>query len=195
MDSARILDRLAPFFSLAFHPSVIPVPAGIAILLLYGLQPVEALKWVGITAAFIILPVTATVKYLEYSRGLDTEFKEDRNRIYVLGVICVAAFLAYLHLTPSPRILVNTMYAAVIATIVAGFVNFKTKLSLHTSVVAGTAALAYFVDHSLGIALGIATLLVGWSRIYLDHHTPQQVFLGGVTASTAVAAVFLVSPL
>lgn len=152
------------------------------------------MKWVGVTAGFVIVPVTFAVKYLERTQGIDTEFKEDRNRLYVLGIVCVLLLLAYLDRASAPTILFNAIHASIGATAVAGAVNLKTKISLHTAVVAGTATVTYFVNPFAGIALGIAAVLVGWSRIRLDHHTVQQVILGGVTASTAVALVFTVAP-
>lgn len=56
----------------------------------------------------------------------------------------------------------------------------------------GCTAVLFYISPVLGILMVIASLAVGWSRIYLKQHTLAQVVIGW---GVAVASVVLVSGL
>ncbi|MFB6204671.1 MAG: hypothetical protein ABEJ75_03420 [Candidatus Nanohaloarchaea archaeon] len=183
-------DRVAAFFSTVLHPLAVPVPAGLIILALSGHPFPAALKWVSVTAAAVVLPLLLTVSYLERYRGLDTDERAPRNRLYLFGLLCMAGAIVLLEHLGGPAILLESMETGIIAGLAGAVVNLRTKISLHAGVIAGATSMIYSVEPVAGLATGIAAAAVGWSRIKLDHHTPVQVALGFLVPVLAAAIVF-----
>ncbi|MFB6208107.1 MAG: hypothetical protein ABEJ69_02045 [Candidatus Nanohaloarchaea archaeon] len=183
-------DRVAAFLSTVLHPLAVPAPAGIIILTLSGYSFPATLRWVSVIAAVVVLPLLVTVKYLERYRGLDTDRKAPRNKLYLLGLACVGISIFLLERFTGPAIMRQGMYMSVLAGFTGALVNRKTKISLHTGVMAGTAAVMYYVNPLAGVLAGVATVLVSWSRIHLDHHTLRQVALGFLVPVLAAVVVF-----
>ena len=69
-----------------------------------------------------------------------------------------------------------TLLEGVGATVISRF----WKISLHAAVAMGCAALLASISRPYAIVLGILAILVGASRVIVNHHTPLQVIAGWI---------------
>lgn len=69
--------------------------------------------------------------------------------------------------------------------------RFSWKISAHTAVVAGAAAvLTVQFGPGWGLLTATAAPITGWSRCRLRDHTAAQVFTGATVGAIVVAGVF-----
>jgi membrane-associated phospholipid phosphatase len=82
--------------------------------------------------------------------------------------------------------------AAVVVTFVCMLINFRWKISVHSASIASLSTLATLFFQSLGIALWLCAIIVGWARIRTGNHTPLQVLAGWGVALTGVLLAFMI---
>lgn len=160
---------------------------------LSGTSALKSLWWTAVGFIVVIAPLLGAVIY-NVRRGrytdMDVSIREHRYELYALAFVCFAALIAILNLFGAPRIAVGCLYAAALAIAVGALINRAfTKISLHSVAMAGCAAVLFFVSPAAGAILGLVALLVGWSRIHLNQHTPGQVLLGWLVAAVCAAIV------
>jgi membrane-associated phospholipid phosphatase len=183
----------AQWLSRIFHPFTIAPVVYWLVMFLSDVPALESLQWTALSFVVVIAPLVAALIY-NVRRGrysdMDVSIREHRYGLYALAILCFLILIALLNLLDAPRIALGCLYAASCAILAGALINrFLTKISLHSVTMAGGAAILFFVAPGAGIALTLATLLVGWARIYLNQHTPGQVLLGWLTAALCVAAI------
>jgi membrane-associated phospholipid phosphatase len=106
-------------------------------------------------------------------------------------LVLTIALLAFLQ---APAIAQRTLQAGLLSVFVGSIFNrFVNKLSLHVLTVSGCAVVLYFVSPVAGVALGLISLLVAWSRVYLARHTISEVILGWIVGVVCTTAWLLMS--
>lgn len=183
----------AQWLSRVFHPFTISLVVFWLTMYLSGTSALESLWWTAVGFIVVIAPLLGVVIY--NVRGgrftdMDVSIREHRYGLYALAFICFAMLIAILNLFGAPRIALGCLYAAAFAIAVGALINRAfTKISLHSVAMAGCAAVLFFVSPAAGAILSLITLLVGWSRIHLNRHTPGQVLLGWLVAAVCVATM------
>jgi hypothetical protein len=162
--------RVARVLSAAAHPFVL-VPLTI-------LLATRNLRWAGIIAAVIILPLTLVLRR-NVRRGVWSDFdvsrRDQRSGLYWVGIplIVIAAFL--IDAPPSFRRGMFTV-AALLLVALAG--NRFLKTSLHMLLGAYCAVILARVYPWSAAAMVPLLIALAWSRWRLERHTPAEIATG-----------------
>jgi membrane-associated phospholipid phosphatase len=147
--------------------------------------------------AIVILPslifILARVRSGRY-QDVDVSIRKDRYTLYALGGGCLVLTIVLLALLQAPAIAQRTLQAGFLSVFVGSVFNrFVNKLSLHVLTVAGCAVVLYFVSPLAGIVLGLTSVLVAWSRVYLTRHTLPEAVWGWVVGIACTLIWLLIS--
>ena len=184
LGEARGIRTLAVWISRVFHPFIISTLVLFLAQVLSGITALEALGWTGLTIAVLILPVLTFVLFRTRTgryEDVDVSVREDRYLLYGLAGTCFVLLIALLSVFDAPKIVQETLRAALFAFVIAAVLNrFVGKVSLHMLAMGGSAAVMAFVSLPLAVILGLFGFVVGWSRLYLTRHTVAEVTLGWI---------------
>jgi len=175
---AKIISHVlsAPFFALyslviiyiANNDAYNPLPAYLAIL---------------IGCIFLtILPIAPIA--LNVIKGDIDVFVSDRKRRPKFYLYALLSHLAGASVSYILRVEILTIILLVFffVTLSVAIINFKTKISAHTSGIAGPATYMTYFLGSTYIFLYLIIIPVAWARIKLKAHTLQQTILGTIVA-------------
>jgi membrane-associated phospholipid phosphatase len=183
---------LAVSASVILHPMLMPL-YGMFIIFNSGTHisfiPLEYRRMVYaiVFASSCVLPITVLVllKQLNLIKSFNLETTRERLvPLFFTGLFYFLGFLIIkrLHL---PLFLNQFIISTLIAILAALVVNFWWKISIHMLAIGGVAGIiiALSVKMGLGITPILITILVfsgivGCARLYLNAHTPLQVFAG-----------------
>ena len=188
--------RIAVLTSNIFNPFLLCL----ALIMLFSFTSAasmsEAIKWASISAGLGVMPVFLMVVYLLRHGKIDDFFiaaREQRTRIYVLGLGSAAAGCITLFLLGAPRILIAGFVTGVSVALVFAFINLWWKISMHTAIVAASATIMVMLYGWIAAGTLALVPLTAWSRIELEYHSFTQTVSGAVLASLLV--LFLFQPL
>mgnify|MGYP000206244909 CR=1 FL=1 len=184
--------KIAKAISWIFHPFVIVIPTMIISMNATTGDLVGAIGWSALCVAFVIAPailyIRRKLKRKEYTDA-DISVREHRFGIYVFAGACELLCLATLIIFGAPKILIACFFAAILTLVIGTILNTQTKVSAHMAAMGGCTAVLFYISPVLGTVMVVASIAVGWARIYLKQHTLGQVVIGW---GVAVASVFLV---
>jgi membrane-associated phospholipid phosphatase len=157
----------------------------------------ESTLWTLLSFSIVILPslifILVRVRRGRY-QDIDVSIRKDRYVLYILGGSCLILMIVLLIFLQAPAIAQRTLQAGFLSVLVGSVFNrFVNKLSLHVLTVAGCAVVLYFVSPIAGITLGLISLLVAWSRVYLARHTIPEVVWGWVVGVVCTIVWLLLS--
>lgn len=186
--------RFAEFVSNVFHPFMVSVVTLILVIYLDGTTWWDAVKWTAVGFGIVILPL-ALFLAVNVRRGRYSDWsisvREQRHTIYFLAGVCFVVLIQAFIWGGAPAIALACLYAALVTVVASALINrLATKISLHSVSMAGCTAALFWVSLPLGFAFALATLLVSWSRVYLNHHTLAQILIGWIVPAGSVAIVF-----
>ena len=128
------------------------------------------------------LPFTAVWMWIK-NKDLDFDItdKDERTFPLLFGVLSYIIGVIMLFIAGAPAAVTLLMFCYFSNALLTIFITFFWKISLHSMGVAGpTAAMIYIFGYP-GILFVFPLLIVMWSRIYLNKHTPAQVVVGAIT--------------
>jgi hypothetical protein len=175
-----------------------PAHLVIGLLLIVGAashpSPLRGLAW-GAFAAFLVgvLPYAWVLRGVRQGRFTSRHIPDRTQRMLPLGIAAAAVLvgLAPLAILGAPRPLVALIVAMLAGLAVTAAITRYWKISLHTGVAAGTAAILTIVFGTAMLTTGVFVGAIGWSRIRLRDHTTPQVAIGAVVGAIVAAAVFI----
>jgi membrane-associated phospholipid phosphatase len=128
---------------------------------------------VGPTILFIYIKV----KNNEFS-DFDVSNRVKRNSLYkfLLPLLCFLTIVLIFFRFPPKVIFVTS--AILLQIFVAKVLNKSIKVSMHTSFCFLFANLFYPLNPIISIILFVFGFLILWSRIYLNRHSPKEVWTG-----------------
>ncbi|MBN2239530.1 MAG: hypothetical protein JW712_07135 [Dehalococcoidales bacterium] len=156
----------------------------------------EAMKWALISTGLGILPVFLVIMYLLRNGKLDDFFiaaREQRTRIYILGMLSAGAGCITLILLDAPSILVAGFVTGISTAVIFALINLWWKISLHTAIIAAFSAILVMVFGWVAAWTVPLVPLTAWSRMELNCHSFKQTVSGAALAVLLV--VFLFQPL
>jgi len=204
---------LALVISSLFSPLILPV-------VVFGYA---SAKLESTTAGFLMVNVVGILFFvlipflilnrLTRSRivdSMDVSNREERHRPFMYGLLSMGAGLVCFQYLPLQHGLIYMILCMISInnTTVAAIINLKWKISVHSMAISTAATVIYFMSgpvtlswpgsSSSSIALLIAFFLLimvlQWSRVKLNMHTPSQVVAGTLLAIilTTLQLTFLV---
>ena len=129
-----------------------------------------------------VLPFTAVWMWVK-NKDLDFDItdKDERTLPLLFGVVSYLIGVIILFIAGAPAAVTVLMFCYFSNALLTLFITFFWKISLHSMGVAGpTAAMVYIFGYP-GLLFLFPLLMVMWSRIYLNKHTPAQVVVGAVS--------------
>ncbi|MFC1950019.1 hypothetical protein ACFLW0_07620, partial [Chloroflexota bacterium] len=161
-----IKQRIAGLTSIILNPFLI----SLTLILLFSFTSTpstsEAIKWVLISMAVSILPVSVIVIYLLRHGTLDTFFinvRQQRTRIYLLGCVCTVAGYFVLSFLQAPAVLVAGFAVALLTTIMFMLINLWWKISVHTGFVAASSTALVMLYGPVAAATVALVPLTAWA--------------------------------
>lgn len=191
---ARPADRLARWVTEGLSPAVLSA----ATILIVGATSGSSF-WQGIGWALVVLLFVCVIPYLVIVVGVrrgkytDHHLGDVRQRPVplALGLVSAAVGLLLVGFGGGPRSLLALVAASVAGFAILVAVSLRWKMSVHSGVAAGSAAIVGFVLGPVAWLVGLVIVCgVGWSRVRLRDHTVAQVVVGAVVGAIVAGLVF-----
>jgi membrane-associated phospholipid phosphatase len=191
---SQLWGLLARLLSLFFHPFI-----AASVTLWYSTYATThdeqaAWRWTILAMALVLIPAILFIAYKlrrhDYTDA-DISVRQHRFGFYLFLGVCELLCLALLIYLSAPRILTTCFAASLLALTAISLINTRTKVSVHAATSSGCAAIFFLLSPHLGLLGGLASLGVGWSRVYLRQHTFGQVILGWTIAVASVLIIFV----
>lgn len=185
-------NRLGVVIGAIFHPFVVFVPA--LILVLKDVAPREAVGWIVLIAAMLLIPALVLIRRAR-KQDKYTYQRSTRHQLYIAGELSVVFCTTLAVALDAPERLVFSLLSLCIWIPLQYIANARlTKISAHTAVISGIVTALILMGefrHPLLFAAAIAAVLAtAWARIVTGNHTWQQVVFGIGVSLIAVFAAF-----
>ncbi len=181
----------ANIISFTFHP-LLMMTYGVVLALLFtylAIYPltVKLLIAGGTFFSTALVPGLFILLMVKSGAAVDVELSDRRERVvpYLIFITSILICIFFLYKMLMPFWLLAMMFGAVVAMLVALFVNFYWKISAHAigiggllGGIMGVARIHLANPYWSFIAVLLIAGLVGTSRIILKKHTPMQVYGG-----------------
>ena len=203
------MKKLANLISYIFHPMFMLTYLMLYFLyssnyFAYFLKPEKKLFLLAAVVVFsILLPLLNMVllKKMGYIKDMQARRPNERFMPYVSTLTLYLGLLYILHGLPLPYFFRQIILASALVIAADFVINFFTKISAHASAIGGCLGVIYFYQFvstagsimPVCICLGIAGL-IGFARLYLNEHSPKQVYGGfvvGLLTSLACLTLLL----
>ncbi len=206
------MKKLANIVSYLFHPMFM-----LTYLIAYFLftnnyfaffvSPVKKIFLMAAVVIFsVILPLLnmLLLKKLGYIKSIHARQANERFMPYASTITLYIGLIYILHDLSIPYFFKQLIIVSLVVISIDFIINFFSKVSAHTSGIAGCFSVIYFYQFVSGsgditpvcICLLLAGL-IGFSRLYLNEHTPKQVYLGFIvglfTSIACLTLLFLVN--
>lgn len=159
------------------HPLLMVPVATVVFLYLEGTDIYTTLYWIGIWIVGSLVPTTV-VTWRTGKKGFNVIKREKRFKAFATGLTTLGIFISGSWYFGAPYSILKIGYVGLFTVLVFALANNYRKVSIHTGSAAGIATVYTSVSIPASFFLFIASLLVGWSRVKLDCHTPYQVVQG-----------------
>jgi hypothetical protein len=200
-NSKDSLDRLAKILSIIFHPLLMPV-YGMAIIIsaptLFGYLPFNVKKLLILIMLVnnVLLPLSLLPFFIRrniISSWTITERKERNYPLIITTILyCITSYLIFKF--PIPVFLKTYIFAASFISLIVTVINFWWKISLHSVGAGALISLVFILSLKMLTPLEwylISTVVIGGlvlsSRLKLNLHSPQQVWIGLFTGFFGLA--------
>jgi len=193
-----MLKKTALIFSAILHPLFMPV-AGMLILLFAGsyvsLLPLAAKKMILLLFASGTFILPALMLPLAFMRG-DILMQKQNDRTFPLALAFIFYLLTYILFLKVPvyGFMHSYMLGALVSVFMALMINLRWKISIHMIGLGGLTAFLFIITFTRQINLFpwllisiAASGIAGAARLYLDSHSPSQVYAGYLVGTLAMS--------
>lgn len=184
--------RFAQILSIIFHPLWMPL---VIYLTVRSVDPYYIASTAGDRFIFLLLsinivaPALSMLIMIKYGMLSSIELRERKERFGPYMLVIFYYILSYVMLKWKGVYLPETVYSffisVVISLVLSMLINLFWKISVHMLAqggVFGTLLGVNMIDPNMDIVFPTLSLIMagatGYSRIYLDAHTPGQVYAG-----------------
>ena len=196
----------AKIISAVFHPLLVPTYALITLMNLktYNILAIPsesklAIVIITILTTFVI-PSILILILLKTGVIKSLQMPNRRERVLPILIIVIANYSTYHLLKQSSLtgLMALFMLGATLLVIIALFINYATKISLHMTAWGGF--LGAFIGLAMGFNLNLNIIIysivilcgiIAASRLKLGAHTPLQVYLGFLLGTSVMAGLIL----
>lgn len=187
------IEKIALTLSALFSPLLVPTYACAMALWITPLSLVsERSRLLVCLMVFVFtaaIPLATIIFLIRTGKVADSAITDRKQRAipYVVTLLCYICAAVFLFTRHAPNWLVFFFGGAALAILIAIIINSAWKISAHCTSMGGLCAMLFFIAfHHLSVVailpwLAGAVMLagcVGSARLYLDRHTPGQVYAG-----------------
>jgi hypothetical protein len=188
-------DSLARVFSVIFHPLIMPL-YGLAIILsaptLFGYLPFDVKKLLFFIVVInnVLLPLSLLPFFINRKIVTSWTISERKERIIplILATVLYATTSYIIFKFPIPFFLKSFIFSLFFLSLIVTIVNFWWKISLHSVAAGALISIVLILSFKMytpliiyQISVIVAAGLVLSSRLRLNYHNPQQVWIGLLT--------------
>jgi len=194
-EKTNLLDSLAKIFSVVFHPLLMLV-YGLAIIFsaptLFGYLPVEVKKLMFLIVFVnnVFLPVSLLPFFMH--RGIISSWtvneRKERTILLILTTLLYGITSYIIYHYQIPLFLKSYIFSAFFISLIVTVINLWWKISLHSvgaGALLGIVLILSIRTHTSLVEYLILSIITGGlvlsSRLKLNYHNPQQVWLGFLT--------------
>ncbi len=179
--------------SVIFHPLFVPT-MGLFLIFNIGDQaayvplPVKRIVYTAVFVTSCILPLSITPLLLVLKRikSLRMETKEERLwPMLITGLFFITGYYLLSFIPAIPGLILNYILATIITIFVSLAITYFWKISVHMigmgGLTGGLLAFAYIFGLDIHVLFSLVIIvsgLLGMARLYLNVHTPAQVYAG-----------------
>ncbi len=201
------MKQFSKLFSIVFHPLLMP---SIGLFLIFNIGShityvpiaVKRIIYITVFVSSCLLPISIIPMLLALKQIKTIYLKSRKERVWPMFITGLFFFVGFyfLSLIPAvPAFILKYISATIIAVYASLIITFYWKISIHMVGIGGLAGGLLAFVFMLGIdlhllmsvILAVAGLL-GVARLYLDAHTPAQVYAGFMLGFAAVFTFVLV---
>ncbi len=185
------MNRIAQILSILFHPLLVPIYALLQVNYLPFFYPAaDTLRHVLVFGSMFTLVVPPIIWYillykLKVIDSLKATTRKERIWPYLFTILSYILVSIICYFLAVDYGFVQLWQGATLALVLVFLVNFFWKISAHATGMGSWTGMLIFLsiynDYSLLFQIIVVILssgLIGWSRLKLEAHTPQQVFFG-----------------
>ena len=185
------MKRIAQILSILFHPLLVPVYALLQMNLMPFFYPAaDNLRHVLIYGSMFVLVVPPVIWYfllykLKVIESLKATTRKERIWPYLFTILSYILVSIICYFLAVDYGFTHLWQGATLALTIVFLVNFFWKISAHATGMGAWTGMLMFLSIYNGFSLLFQIIvvilssgLIGWSRLKLEAHTPQQVFFG-----------------
>ncbi len=185
------MKRIAQILSILFHPLLVPVYALLQMNLMPFFYPApDNLRHVLIYGSMFVLVVPPVIWYfllykLKVIESLKATTRKERIWPYLFTILSYILVSIICYFLAVDYGFTQLWQGATLALTIVFLVNFFWKISAHATGMGAWTGMLMFLSIYNGFSLLFQIIvvilssgLIGWSRLKLEAHTPQQVFFG-----------------
>ncbi len=201
-----VFNRLAKIIAIIFHPLLMPLYGMIIIFAaptLFGYLPfnIKKLLFLIILVNNVLLPISLLPFFVH--RGIISSYsifeRKERNVPLILATILYGTTSYIIFRFPIPVFLKSYIFSTACLSLVVTLINFKWKISLHSVSSGALIALVLILSIKMLtplqwyiIAAFIAAGLTLSSRLKLNIHSPQEVWVGLLTGFSGLTLFMII---
>lgn len=197
---------IARIISTLFHPILIPT---IGLLIIFSTSTYVSYTMTLALKQFIlmltvmttiIIPLLITLMLLNQGviSSLYMEKQKERSIPYLVSIALYCFMLYILSLASVPKIIEQFIIGAAVSVLLAFLINLKWKISAHMIGIGGLIgalfSMAFLLNTDITVYI-VSTIiiagLIGSSRLFLDAHTPSQIYSGFVLGILCQVMIFI----
>ena len=190
-----LFNRLAKIITVIFHPLFMPLYGMVIIFAaptLFGYLPFNIMKLIFLIILVnnVLLPISLLPFFVH--RGIISSYtineRKERNVPLIISTVLYGTTSYIIFRFPIPVFLKSFIFSTAFLSLIVTLINFKWKISLHSVASGALIALVLILSVKMLtplqwylIAAFIAAGLTLSSRLKLNMHNPQQVWVGLLT--------------
>lgn len=186
---------LAQVVSNITNPLYVAMPVFLVIALATAPDALHAFLWWCVTTVCISLAPLIFIWFgVRHGRFTDSHVSVREQRIVPLlfALCCVCLAFTLLLLLHASHVLIATMSALLVCSLIALFVTRHWKISLHLVGMTGAVTVLALIVGPLAYILSPLVVLVGWARWEVRAHTFMQAVAGAMLAGAVTIVTFTV---
>jgi len=200
-------NKIARIISYVFHPLLMPVYTFSILFCMKSFfasiitqqGKIMILGFVFISTFIFPAMLTFILFRLNKISSLHLEKREDRILPFLITIIFY--YVSYLMMKNSgvPAIYLLIILASTLMIILAFFINFKFKISIHTMAIGALTGIIIGISYRFGLDLLLPVMfmfiisgLVGFSRLALNAHRPLEVYIGYLVGITYMLFLLII---
>ena len=176
------MTRFARIISWIGHPLLF-ITASITSIVALQLANRTGLVVLATLLVSVILP-TAFLLFRGVRSGrwsdADVSIRTERTRFYPMAIPFSALAVAALWFMRAPDFVVHGAIVTFVLLVLAALANLRIKLSLHALFAFYCTVILFRIGPVIGTVALVLTLLVFWSRLYLQRHNMQEMVTGAL---------------
>ncbi|MCZ7664164.1 MAG: phosphatase PAP2 family protein [Thermoleophilia bacterium] len=185
---------IARLLSTVFQPILTGVYLLVTVSALSAPSWRSAVAW-GATTSLLAagLPAADLARRVRARRVADFHLalREQRLRPLLIALLASALSLALVAALDGPRPLEVTLTAALVNGTVLTMTTVRWKVSFHAATAAGSLIILWWMLGSMSALLAPLVPAIGWSRVALGRHNPNQVVVGAAAGVILTGSVLL----